>query len=159
MNDLIAVEKIAQWQKLKTLVLASLLSELTLYNSFPASADLVENDIGSGFPDKRAGLVIPGGQPLIDRALKFSHAVEGSSANHSVGNESEETFDLVEPGTARGGEVKKEAASLFRLQPALDGRTFVRGIVVHDEVSLLFRPQLLFQLVEKLDELLGPMTW
>lgn len=94
---------------------ASLLSGLILYNSFPAAADLIEDDIGGGFPDERSGFVVPGRQPLIDGSLQFFDAMEGSTTDHSVGDESEQAFHLVEPGTARGCEMKTEASPLLRL--------------------------------------------
>jgi hypothetical protein len=81
--------------------------------------------------------------------------MECSAADHSVGDEAEEVFDLVQPGT---GEVKVEAAPLFGLQPSLDHRAFVGGIVVHDEVNLLVRQDLFFQVVEEFEELLGTMA-
>jgi hypothetical protein len=40
--------------------------------------------------------------------------MEGSSPDHPLGDESEEPFDLVEPGTAGRREVKVEPASRFR---------------------------------------------
>src|ERR1700682_331130 len=135
----------------------SLLSGLTLYNSLSAAAHLVQDDIGSGFPDERLGFPVPVSQPLIDGRLQFFDTMECSAADHAVGDEPEEAFDLVEPGTACRREVKVEAAPLRRFQPALDRRALVRGIVVHDEVNLLVRRHLFFQLVEKLDELLGAM--
>ena len=45
----------------RTFVVASLLSALTFYNSLPAAADLVEDDIGCGFPDERSWFVVPVG--------------------------------------------------------------------------------------------------
>ena len=53
---------------------SSLLSGLILYNSFPAATDLVEDDVGGGFPDERSWLVVPVGQPLIDaRSSSSAH--------------------------------------------------------------------------------------
>ena len=96
-------------------VCVSLLSGLILYNGFPAAANVVEDDIGGGFPDERSWFVVPGRQPLIDGSLQFIDAMEGSATDHSIGDEPEQAFDLVEPGTARGGEMKVEASPLLRL--------------------------------------------
>ena len=95
-------------------VCASLLSGLILYNSFPAATDLVEDDVGGGFPDERSWLVVPMGQPFIDRALQFVDAMEGSATDHAVGDQAEQPLDLVEPGTTRGREMKVEASPLLR---------------------------------------------
>src|SRR5690242_4649387 len=55
--------------------------------------------------------------------------------------------------------MKVEAAPLLGLQPALDSRALVSGIVVHDQVNLLLRRHLFFQVVQEPDELLGPVPW
>ena len=137
---------------------ASLLSGLTIYNRFFASAHLVEYDVGGGLPNKRLRFVVPGCQPLIDGPLKFFHAVEGSPADHPFRDEAKKAFDLVQPGTARRSEVKMEAPSLARLQPSLNSRALMSRVVVHDEVYVLIRWHLSFQMVEKLDELFGAMA-
>ena len=93
----------------------SLLSALIFCNSLAAATDLVEDDIGCGSPDKGPGFDVPVGQPLINGWFQFMDAVEGSAADHLVGNEPEKAFHLVQPGTAGGREMKVEAAPLLRL--------------------------------------------
>ena len=136
---------------------ASLLSGLSLYNSLPAAAHLVQNDIRGSFPDEWLRFIVPLRQPLIDGPFEFLNTTEGAAADHSTCDKPKQTFRLVEPRTAGGSEVKLEAAPLFRFQPSLDDRTLMSGIVIHDEVNVLVRGQLFFQLVEKPDELASAM--
>ena len=42
-------------------------------------------------------------------------AVKGAAPNHPVSDEGKESFDLIQPGTAGGGEVEVETASLLGL--------------------------------------------
>lgn len=135
----------------------SLLSGLSLYNSLPAAAHLVQNDIRGSFPDEWLRFIVPLRQPLIDGPFEFLNTTEGAAADHSTCDKRKQTFHLVEPRTAGGSEVKLEAAPLFRFQPSLDDRTLMSGIVIQDEVNVLVRGQLFFQLVEKPDELARAM--
>src|SRR5437879_2107515 len=137
---------------------ASLLSGLILCNGFLAAAHLVEDDVGCGFPDEGLRFIVPVRQPLINRSLQFAHTKESAAADHSVGDESEKALHLIEPGTTGRCEVKVEAPPLFRLEPSLNDLAFMGGIVVHDQMHLLVRWHLFFQLVERFDELLGAMA-
>src|SRR5260370_19475771 len=136
----------------------SLLSGLILCNGFLAAAHLVEDDVGRGFPDEGLRFIVPVRQPLINRSLQFAHTKESAAADHSVGDESEKAFHLIEPGTTGRCEVKVEAPPPFRLEPSLNSLAFMGGIVVHDQMHVLVRWHLFFQLVEKFDELLGAMA-
>ena len=49
------------------------------------------------------------GEVGVDRGLKLSHRRKASATDGLGGDPSEETFDQVEPGTARGSEVKIKA--------------------------------------------------
>src|SRR2546430_4393510 len=138
--------------------LPSLLAGLILGNGFLAAAHLVEDDVGGGFPDEGLRFIVPVRQPLINRSLQFAHTKESAAADHSVGDESEKAFHLIEPGTTGRCEVKVEAPPLFRLEPSLNDLTFMGGIVVHDQMHLLVRWHLFLQLVEKFDKLLGAMA-
>ena len=94
---------------------ASLLSHLRVFNGFPTAADLVENDVGGGLPYEGLGLVVPGGEPLVDGLLQFRNAAEGAAPNHAVGDQAEPAFDLIEPRTAGRCEMKVEPASFLWL--------------------------------------------
>ena len=76
------------------------------------------------------------GEVGIDGGLKLSHRGEASPANCLCGDPSKETLDQVEPGTARGREMKVKA--WMTEQPAVDLGGFVGGIVVDDEMKLAF---------------------
>ena len=75
-------------------------------------------------------------EPLVDRLFEFSCTVEGSSADHPASDQSKAPFDLIQPGTAGGGEVEMEATPFLRLPPLLHLRALVRAIVVQDQVNL-----------------------
>src|SRR5208337_5288632 len=79
--------------------------------------------------------------------------VEGSTANHSSGDQGEEPFDLVQPGTAGRGEMEAKSVPLFRLEPPLHLGAFVGAVVVHNEVYCLIGRELLFQMIQKPHEL------
>ena len=48
----------------------------------------------------------------MDGMLQVLHTAEGSAAKHALSDEVKETFDLVEPGTAGGGEVEVGSPAL-----------------------------------------------
>ena len=76
------------------------------------------------------------GEVGIDSGLKLSHRRKASSSDGLSGDPSEETFDQVEPGTARGSEVKIKAWAAE--QPAMHFGGFMGGVIVNDEVKLTF---------------------
>ena len=69
-----------------------------------------------------------------DCFFKCANASERSASDAFVGDLRKETFDLIEPGGARGSEVN--VISRMSGEPTLHARCFVRRIVVHDEVNL-----------------------
>lgn len=75
------------------------------------------------------------GEPLINRRFQVVVAMESSSTDHPSCNQSEESFDLIQPGTAGRGEVKREAIAFLWLQPALHLGAFVRAVVVQNELG------------------------
>ena len=98
------------------------------------------------------------GKPLVDGGFEFRGAAKGSAADHSAGDQRKEALDLVEPGTAGGGEVEFEPASFAGLEPALDFGTFVSAVVIHDQVNFQIRWELLLQSVKKANKLAGTMA-
>lgn len=97
-------------------------------------------------------------EPLIDRLLKFIGAVEGTSTNHPSGDQSKESFDLIQPGTAGRCEVEVEAAPPFRFEPALDLSALVCAVIVHDQVHFLIVGKLPFQVMQEANELAAAVT-
>ena len=79
--------------------------------------------------------------------------MEGASANHSLRDQGKESLDLIQPRTTGGREMKMEAAPFFGLEPPLYLSTFVRAVVVHDQVDLLIPGKLAFQVIQKTNEL------
>ncbi len=69
---------------------------------------------------KGFGFFVVLGETGIDSGLKLSHRRKASPSDGLGRNPSEETFDHVEPGTARGTEVKVKAWAAC--QPAVDFR-------------------------------------
>ena len=63
--------------------------------------------------------------------------------------------DQVEPGTGRGSEVQVE--SWMAMQPTLDSRMLVSGVVVHNQVQVQFAEGLLIDVLEKAGEFLMSM--
>jgi hypothetical protein len=47
-------------------------------------------------------------QPIVDGALQFFNAVKSTATNHPFGNQTKESFDLVQPGTTRRCEMEME---------------------------------------------------
>ena len=83
---------------------------------------------------------------------------ESAASNHLVGDEPKPTFHLIEPGTAGRCELGVETVAFPGFEPALDGCAFVCAVVVENEMDVEFRRDLLFELIEKLDELFTPMA-
>ena len=104
-----------------------LLSWLSFYNRLFAPAHLVQDDVGGGLPLEGLGFVVPVRQPSIHRLLQFTGTMEGSAADHAVGDEAEKSFHLIEPGAAGRGEVEMKTLPFFRLQPSLYVSTLVRA--------------------------------
>ena len=68
---------------------------------------------------------------IHDGLLEIRNAREGAAADALLGDQPEETLDLVEPGGAGRGDVPLEAWVLFK--PGLPGRVLVGGIGVDDQ--------------------------
>ncbi len=89
--------------------------------------------------------------------FQFVGAVESASADHSSGNQSKETFHLIQPGTAGWREMEVESPPLLRLQPALHLGALMGAVVVHDQMDFLIGREVLFQVIEEFDELPAAM--
>ena len=61
--------------------------------------------------------------------------MEGAAPDHLGRDAAEPPFDLIQPGTAGGGEVAVEPAALLGLEPLLDSGAFVGAVIVQDEMS------------------------
>ena len=79
-----------------------------------------------------------------------------AAAQPLVGEQSEPSFDLVEPGRVGRGEVQVE--SWVAVEPAGDCRRFVGGVVVTDQVHVQVGGDVVVQLGEELFELGGSVA-
>src|SRR5512132_494179 len=68
----------------------------------------------------------------VDRSLELDDRAEDAALETALGELGEEALDGVEPGAGGRREVEDEAR--VALQPRLDLRVFVRGVVVEDDV-------------------------
>ncbi len=102
---------------------------------------------------ERIRVSIPVGEPFIDGDFQFVGAMEGAATDHSLSDEGEESFDLIQPGTAGGSEMEVKTLPLLRLHPALYLGAFVSAVVVHDEVNFPFGWQCFLQVIQEADEL------
>src|ERR1700720_3702831 len=84
--------------------------------------------------------------------------MESSAANHLFGDESKPALHLIEPGAAGRCEVEVEPLAFAGFEPPLDHGAFVRTVVVQNEMDVELRGHLLFELIEKLDELFTAMA-
>ena len=90
--------------------------------------------------------------------VRFSDGVDRAAANSPGCDESKPAPHLMKPGAAGGSEVEVKTAALPGLEPTLDRRALMSAVVVQNEMDVEFRGHLLFQLIEKLDELLTAMA-
>ena len=91
-----------------------------------------------------------------DGALQFIDALEDAAANTLSGDLGEEALDHVEPGSRGRREVQMEAGMGF--EPALYGRSLMRGIIVNDEMEIETGGRLLVDQSEKAQELAMSMA-
>src|SRR5712691_3115551 len=122
-----------------------------LKNGFTAS-DLFEDGVDRRCPDEWFGVLVVGGEELVDRVDEFGDAVEGAAADRFVGEFAKPAFDEVEPGARGRGEVEVEARMLG--EPGLDVVVFVGAVVVDDQVQLALAGELAVEVAEELEELL-----
>ena len=74
--------------------------------------------------------------PVLRQKGRFCPAGHmGNKPDHLVGDECEPSFNLMEPGATRGGEVEVEPPSLLGLEPALGGRALMGAVVIPESVT------------------------
>jgi len=96
---------------------------------------------------------------VFDCRFQLPRAAVGPSADLFFSEGGKPSFDHIEPGSARGGEVHMEAWPLG--QPGADGRRFVRAVIVQDQVNIQrFRDRVVDSIQElpKLDSPMPPMA-
>ena len=115
-----------------------------------------ENRVRRSRPDKRLCLLVMMLEIFSDRVFKIRDTRKGSAPYSPPCNLCKEPFDLVEPARTRRREVNMKA--WMACKPALDGRRFMRSIVVENEMNLLLAGDLGINTTQKLQKLLVPMA-
>ena len=118
--------------------------------------DLFEDLAGRLGPDEWLGVCIVVFQVFHDGAFELRDTLEGAAADTFSGDLGEEPFDHVKPGSRSRREVQMEAGMGF--EPALYGRSLMRGIIVNDEMEIETGGGLLVDQSEKAQELAMSMA-
>src|ERR1039457_6830472 len=94
--------------------------------------------------------------PFYDSLLQFGNVVEDTSAYLLASNFGEQALNQIEPGRRCRDEVQLEAR--MALEPTLDSRRLVRGVVVGDQVEIEIGEGFSVDLLQKLEEFPGAMA-
>lgn len=94
--------------------------------------------------------VIPNGH------FKFTGAAEYTTSNLFFGKQREPALHQIDPGSSGRGKVQMKTRPFE--QPALDGRRFMRPLIVQNEMNVQRLGHRLIDPIEKLTELHRPMT-
>ena len=120
------------------------------------SGDHFEDLAGRLGPDEWFGICIVLFQVFHDGTFELLDTFEDAAANTFSGDLGKEPLDHVEPGSRGRCEVQMEAGMGF--EPALYGRSLMRGIVVNDEMEIETSGCLLVDQSEKAQELAMSMA-
>ena len=118
--------------------------------------ELFQDRVGGCGPAKRLGVLVVRGHEVIDMLHELPDAGERAAPNGFVGNQREESLDLVEPGAVGRDEVHVPARPARK--PGLDLRVAVRCVVVEDAVHLQLDLHGLVDRAQERQELLVPTT-
>jgi len=91
----------------------------------------------------------------LDGADEFGHVWEHAAFDRVVAQVAEESLDHVQPGSAGRREVHMEPR--VPLEPGLDLRVLVSGVVVDDQMQIELGRGFAFDLAQELQPLLVPM--
>ena len=122
--------------------------------------DAGENVVSGLDPAERLWVGICGLDIDFDSGFELAHGAEHAAPDGSLGQQREEAFDLVEPGSRCRREVSMPARTLGK--PVADQLGLVRAVVVHDDVDIEIGGHIALDLVEELAELLRTVpghTW
>lgn len=106
-------------------------------DNFRKAFELAEDGVGGGGPGKRSGMKIVVLDESVDALDELLDGGGGAAADGLMGDVTEPTFDLIEPGSVGGREVHV-IARMCR-QPGADFGVLVGGVVVDDEMELQVR--------------------
>ena len=106
-------------------------------------------------PGKNFGVVIMMAQEGFNGGNEIRYAFEHPAAYPALRQLSKPPLDHIQPRSARGREM--EVHTGVSLEPALHRRTFMRAVIVNDEVQIEFRRRGLINGLQKPDKLLPPL--
>jgi len=86
---------------------------------------------------------------------QLRHARIVASLDLALGEQAKETLYLVDPGSVCGGEM--EVVTRMAQQPALDKRSFMRGVIIHYKMDVEFGGNAVFYVIKEAPELHGAM--
>src|SRR5215831_15258113 len=125
-------------------------------NPFAKSADLSQNQIGVGSPYERRRIFISLVQVGKHGFLQRSNAGMAAATNTALGEFGKQSFHQVQP-TSAGWRVMRMVARMSR-QPGSHLRHLVRAVVVHNQMYVQPGGKMVFDVIEKPQELLMPMA-
>lgn len=92
----------------------------------------------------------------VDLCDEVLDALEGATADGLLGDESEPSFDLIEPGRISGGVVDVESGS--RSQPEADLGVLMGGVVIDDQMHVERCRDGLVDALDEAEKLLMPVA-
>ena len=110
---------------------------MSVIKRFACALDLLQDVGGFGRPDEWFRGFVVMVDVVSDGCDQFLHVAEDAAADPLLGQITEEPFDHVEPGTARGCEMHVKARVLG--QPPLHFVMLVGRVVVGNQMELLLR--------------------
>ena len=93
----------------------------------------------------------------VDLCDEVLDALEGAAADGLLGDQSEPSFDLIEPGRISGRVVDVESGP--RSQPEADLGVLVGGVVVDDQMHVERCRDGLVDALDEAEKLLMPVAW
>ena len=117
---------------------------------------LFEDRIGSSGPREGLGVHVVGRYEVVDALHELLDAGERAAADRLVGDQREESFDLVEPGAVGRDEV--HVPTRPSCEPRLDLRMAMSGVVVGDAVDVQLGRHGLVDFAQEGQELLVPVA-
>ena len=118
--------------------------------------DLGQDRVCILVPGENLGVVIMMAQKVFNGGNEIRHTFEHPASNPALRQLSKPPLDHIQPRRARGREM--EVCTGVSLEPALHSRTFMRAVIVNNEMQIEFRRRGLINGIQKPDELLTPMA-
>lgn len=117
---------------------------------------LCQNRISGGCPLEGLAALVVGSDEVVNALYELPDAGKRATSDRLVGDQGEESLDLIQPGAVGRDEVHVPARP--GSQPRLDLRVTVGGIVVADAVDIQLGGHGLDDLAQERQELLVPVA-